>query len=114
MPCPHMPPRLSKAALALVLSLGLGAGRALAADAGREAELKRLVRQDCGSCHGLSLKGGLGKPLLPGALAHLDAQGVAAVIMDGVPGTPMPPWRGILSEEDALWIATKLKEGFPE
>jgi len=76
-------------------------------------ELVRLVRHDCGSCHGLTLKGGLGKPLLPENLAGRDAETIARIILDGIPGTPMPPWRGILSERDALWIARKLKEGFP-
>jgi len=76
-------------------------------------ELIRLVRQDCGSCHGLTLKGGLGKPLLPENLAGRDADTLAQIILDGIPGTPMPPWRGILSERDARWIARKLKEGFP-
>ncbi|MGO9545596.1 MAG: c-type cytochrome [Rhodomicrobium sp.] len=80
----------------------------------REDKLKGMVRQDCGSCHGMTLKGGLGKPLLPETLASLEAPAIAAVILEGIPGTPMPPWRGILSEEDALWIATKLKEGFPQ
>ncbi len=77
-------------------------------------ELVRLVRQDCGSCHGLTLKGGLGKPLLPENLAGRDADTLAQIILDGIPGTPMPPWRGILAENDALWIARKLKEGFPD
>ena len=74
-------------------------------------ELLRLLRHDCGSCHGLTLKGGLGKPLLPGNLSGRDAKVLAQIILDGVPGTPMPPWRGILTERDALWIARKLKEG---
>ncbi len=76
-------------------------------------ELVRMVRQDCGSCHGLTLKGGLGKPLLPENLADRDAETIAQIILDGIPGTPMPPWRGLLAERDALWIARKLKEGFP-
>ena len=71
------------------------------------------MRQDCGSCHGLTLKGGLGRGLLPVDLAHYDAATLADVILDGVPGTPMPPWRGLLPEEDARWIAAKLKEGLP-
>ncbi len=101
----------SETIFALLLCLGISA--AMAAGGSREDELKRLVRQDCGSCHGMTLKGGLGKPLLPETLARLDAPAVAEVILRGIPGTPMPPWRGLLSEEDAIWIATKLKEGFP-
>lgn len=73
--------------------------------------LERLVRQDCGACHGLTLKGGLGPALTPEALASRDREGVAAVILDGLPGTPMPPWRGLLSEGEAAWIADYLLGG---
>lgn len=99
--------RSSAAALGLAAMLG-------AADAGeRERRLTDFVRQDCGSCHGLSLRGGLGPRLLPEDLRHFDADGLAAVILDGVAGTPMPAWRGLLTEEEARWIAARLKEGFP-
>ena len=59
----------------------------------RKAELTNLVRHDCGSCHGMTLKGGLGTPLLPEIMATYDADVLAEIILDGVPGTPMPPWR---------------------
>ena len=75
----------------------------------RQAKLAELVAEDCGACHGLTRKGGLGPPLLPGALAGLNDQAVAATILDGRPDTPMPPWRGLLSEDDATWIARLLK-----
>jgi len=25
----------------------------------------------------------------------------------------MPPWRGLISEDDARWIARQLRDGFP-
>ncbi len=89
-------------------------GSAHALDAGRQAELTYLVRQDCGSCHGMTLKGGLGRPLLPENLRNANSESIAAIILDGVPGKPMPPWRGLLSEKEAMWIATKLKEGLAQ
>lgn len=73
--------------------------------------LERLVRQDCGSCHGLTLKGGLGPDIRRDALGHHDQDSLTTVILDGVPGTPMPPWRRLLSEAEALWIATYLLKG---
>jgi cytochrome c55X len=73
--------------------------------------LSDLVRQDCGSCHGLTLKGGLGKPLTAEALAQWDRDQIAALILNGVPGTPMPPWRPLLSEAEARFIADMLKRG---
>ena len=75
------------------------------------ARLGNLVRQDCGSCHGLTLKGGLGKPLTVESLAQWDREQLTAIILDGVPGTPMPPWRPLLTEAEARFIADMLKEG---
>jgi cytochrome c55X len=75
------------------------------------AALERLVRQDCGSCHGMTLKGGLGPALRASRLAGKPADALAQIILDGVPGTPMPPWRPLLSEADALWIANYLLTG---
>ena len=71
----------------------------------RAAELERLVRHDCGSCHGTTLKGGLGPDIRAETLAGTDPASLAAIILDGVPGKPMPPWRPLLSEDEALWIA---------
>jgi cytochrome c55X len=76
--------------------------------------LKRLVHQDCGSCHGLTLKGGLGPDLRVQTLAHYDREGLASIILQGVPGTPMPPWKPLISEEEALWIAEYLLSGESE
>ena len=75
------------------------------------ARLERLVLQDCGSCHGLTRKGGLGSDLRVEALAHWDEKGLARVILDGIPGTAMPPWRPIMSEDEAAWIARYLLTG---
>lgn len=76
--------------------------------------LERLVRQDCGSCHGLSLKGGLGPDIRPQALRHYDTETLSEVVLDGIPGTAMPPWRPLLSESDAEWIADYLLNGESE
>ncbi len=81
---------------------------------GRAAELRHLVRNDCGACHGITLKGGLGSPLTRLALADKPATSLVATILDGRPGTPMPPWRPFLSEEEAQWIVQWLKQGAPE
>jgi cytochrome c55X len=75
------------------------------------ARLANLVKQDCGSCHGLTLRGGLGKPLSPEHLAAWNEEQIVRIILDGVPGTPMPPWRPLLSESEARWIAAALKQG---
>lgn len=82
--------------------------------ASRQKELVYMVRQDCGSCHGMTLRGGLGLPLLPETLADKPVEGLVATIIGGRPGTPMPPWRRFLSEDEAQWIVERLMAGFPE
>ncbi len=77
----------------------------------RQAWLLRLLRQDCGSCHGLTLRGGLGPPLRPERLAGRDPEDLARIILDGIPGTPMPPWRFEISPAEARWLAERLVEG---
>lgn len=76
--------------------------------------LARLVQQDCGSCHGLTLKGGLGPDIRPEALAHYDPEVLSSVILDGIPGTAMPPWRPLLSEAEVAWITDYLLNGASE
>lgn len=75
------------------------------------AELENFVIQDCGSCHGLALKGGLGPPLRPENLDHLPEAAIAAIIREGIPGTAMPPWKPLLTPADIEWISHQLKTG---
>ncbi|HEX8964676.1 MAG TPA: cytochrome c [Rhodocyclaceae bacterium] len=102
----------------MVIVIALASLEAAAAgelpDAARQAELTRLVREDCGSCHGMRLTGGLGTPLTAEALRGKPAEALVATVTYGHPGTAMPPWRTMLSEADIRWIVTQLTAGFPE
>ncbi|MFO1220649.1 MAG: cytochrome c [Burkholderiaceae bacterium] len=80
----------------------------------RQRELVRMVRQDCGACHGMRLTGGLGPALTREALSDKPLDSMTATIVNGRPGTPMPPWRAMLSVAEARWIAARLADGFPE
>ena len=77
----------------------------------RQQELLRLLRQDCGSCHGMRLTGGLGPALTPEALSARPEAGLVATIVAGRPGTAMPPWRRFLSEAEAQWLVVRLVSG---
>lgn len=97
--------------------LALVAARAAHADAPtpeRQRELVHLVRQDCGSCHGMTLRGGLGPSLRPDALHDKPAEALVATIYGGRPGTPMPPWKRFMTEAEASWIVDQLLKGFPD
>jgi len=80
----------------------------------RQQQLIHMVRHDCGSCHGLTLAGGLGPALLPVALQGKPVEYLESMILRGLVGTAMPGWEGLLSEEEARWIASRLREGFPD
>ena len=79
----------------------------------RQTTLIRMVRQDCGSCHGLRLTGGLGPALTRDVMAAQPLDSLVSVIFNGRPGTPMPGWKSMISEGDAVWIARQLQAGFP-
>ncbi len=119
--------RMAGMVLALLVGASAGAGEGVglgdaAAQAAPAAEpaaprrqaLVRMVRQDCGSCHGMQLTGGLGPALTREALADKSLDGLAITIYQGRLGTPMPGWRSMLSEPEAQWIAERLVAGFPQ
>lgn len=77
-------------------------------------KLSHLIKHDCGSCHGMTLKGGLGPSLLTDTLRHWNAESLFYVIKEGKPGTAMPAWKTLLSDDEIRWIAAQLKQGFEE
>ncbi len=99
------------AALAVAVA-SLGAWPTIADIApARRGELLYLLRHDCGSCHGMTLKGGLGSSLAPEVLRQRTDEHLLGVILDGMPGTPMPPWRPLLAVEEARWLVHVLRTG---
>ncbi|MCK4951151.1 MAG: cytochrome c [Gammaproteobacteria bacterium] len=77
----------------------------------RQAELHNLLTQDCGSCHGMTLKGGLGPALTVEAINKKPRDLILETVLNGRPGTPMPPWKNILSREEIEWLVDRLYQG---
>ncbi len=95
----------------VVLVAGWGVASSATLTPERQRELIHLLRQDCGACHGMRLKGGLGPALEPERLRSYSTEQLAATILNGRPGTPMPPWSPFLSQQEANWLAERLKQG---
>lgn len=100
--------------LGILLLVGTASAAPAEPAGARRSELIRLVRNDCGSCHGMQLTGGLGLPLTPESLRAKPDSALVSTILYGRPGTPMPPWQPFLSEAEAEWIVENLKKGFPD
>ena len=95
--------------ISMVMSLSLPVSAASPTPQ-RQAELRNLLEQDCGSCHGMTLKGGLGPALTAAALKDKPVELLEVTIREGRPGTPMPPWKLLLSDADINWLALTLKQ----
>jgi cytochrome c55X len=80
-------------------------------DPSRQNELLYLLKHDCGSCHGMTLKGGLGPSLLPAALSDKPAGLLVNTILDGRANTAMPPWKSMLTQDEAEWLTAQLLQG---
>ena len=76
----------------------------------RQQELLYLLRQDCGSCHGMTLKGGLGPALLPESLKNKPDSYLHYVIAKGIPEKAMPPWENILTPLEIDFLVTQITE----
>jgi len=96
-------------ALSLILSTALNADGSISKN--RQADIRNLLIQDCGSCHGLTMKGGLGPALLPANLEGKSANFITSTILDGRPGTAMPGWRPLLTNDEARWMTHLLMQG---
>lgn len=99
--------------LAMAALLLLPTSLAAAPDGQRQAQLENLLKQDCGSCHGLRMTGGLGPPLTRQALAGKSRELLIATVTQGRPGTAMPPWQALLDQQDIAWLVDLLQQGYP-
>lgn len=105
-------------AISVALALCVAFSNTVFADVGisheRKDVLVKLVRNDCGSCHGMTLKGGLGPELLPESLHNSVPASLRETILHGRTGTAMPPWSKFITEAEADWIVEQLMKGFPD
>jgi len=77
----------------------------------RQQELIHLLKQDCGSCHGMTLKGGLGPSLLPQQLKDKSTILLENTILYGREGTAMPPWKNLLTKQEVQWLTQQIQQG---
>jgi len=106
--------RCSRLLLLIAALLVVTAASAGPPTAERQQQLANLLLQDCGSCHGLRMTGGLGPALTRAALAGKPRDSLIATVTHGRPGTAMPGWKALLDEQDIAWLVDRLLEGDPQ
>ena len=74
-------------------------------------KLKHLIKHDCGSCHGMTLKGGLGPSLEVSVIKKKPDELLFITIKEGRAGTPMPAWKSLLSDKEIHLIIQLLRKG---
>ncbi len=84
---------MSAAAVAL-LSSGLFAGTS-------KMDVEKVFEKECQGCHGPNHEGGVGADLRPNKLKGKNAYMLAETILNGRPGTAMPPFKNTFSKADA-------------
>jgi len=105
---------VTRLGLTLASFLLIPVALAAAPSSERQAQLDNLLLQDCGSCHGLRMTGGLGPPLTRAALADKPRESLIATVTHGRPGTAMPGWKALLDEQDIAWLVDQLLQGYPK
>ncbi len=78
--------------------------------AARQIRLMDLLLADCGSCHGMTLKGGLGPSLLAEDLKNKSDALLFYTIKEGRKNTPMPPWKPFMTDDEIRWMIQQLRQ----
>ncbi|MCB9683779.1 MAG: c-type cytochrome [Alphaproteobacteria bacterium] len=90
--------------------------QALAFDDATVAAGKEIFGQQCASCHGAALTGGIGPNLVDATWIHGgEPEQIRATITNGVPEKGMPTWGPILGPDKiakvAAYVVTEAKKG---
>ena len=103
---------------AAVIALTFAAGRAAVTGPAQPPSASRrlperaaLFAQYCASCHGPTLNGGSATSHVDEEWKHgNDDESLARVIANGVPGTPMAPFKGILTDQQVRELVFFIRE----
>jgi glucose/arabinose dehydrogenase len=103
----HLPSLAAPAVLLAQLALASG----LQAQIQRPGKVNETYAENCASCHGEKLEGGLAPSMLDDDWVHGgDDDSLARSIRDGFPESGMPPWSGLLSEEEVRALVIFIRE----
>ena len=77
----------------------------------RQAEIRTMLQNSCGGCHGATLQGAMGPSLQPAALASKADDLLIETITNGRKGTMMSSWKATFEPDEIKWLVGVLKSG---
>jgi glucose/arabinose dehydrogenase len=76
-----------------------------------KSKVEDLYRENCASCHGAAMDGGMGGSLADGAWKYGESDGaIAAAISNGIPDAGMPAFKETLSPEEIRSLVVFIRE----
>lgn len=106
---------LSTVAILAVFAVAGNVGTAEAKDKLSDADFHKaqdIYFDRCAGCHGTLRKGATGPKLTPDKTAALPQEALAEFIREGTTGG-MPPWKGVMTEDEIKLIAKFIQEEPP-
>lgn len=95
--------KIGKIVLNTVSALAIVSTAAMAYDA------DAVFERECQGCHGPKHQGGVGSDIRPAVVKPKNSQMLAEKILNGVPGTAMPPFKQTMSKNEAAKMVDYLQ-----
>ncbi len=87
--------------------------KAIAFDDASLAAGQKIFTEQCASCHGAAMTGGIGPNLVDAGWIHgADAEAIRTTITNGVPDKGMPTWGPILGPDKVAKVAAYVRKEF--
>ncbi len=77
----------------------------------KQTEIRTMLKNMCGACHGENLKGAMGPALNSETLANKSDEMLIDTIYNGRKGTMMSSWKASMNKDEIGWLVSVLKSG---
>lgn len=69
----------------------------------------KLYQDACSGCHGPQRQGATGPALIPQRIGGVGDEFIKTILLNGRPGTAMPPWKGVITDSQISDLISYIK-----